>query len=61
MSLVDKFKGSKVEIKLNRGAKSDLLKGVIVDCDGSLIEVKSRKNTYLIPLSNIFEIKILRR
>ncbi|RLF05300.1 MAG: hypothetical protein DRJ60_05805 [Thermoprotei archaeon] len=61
MSLINKFKGSKVEIRLNRGARSELLKGMIVDGDGALIEVKSKKSTYLIPFSNVVAIKILRR
>ncbi|MHC1601133.1 MAG: hypothetical protein ACXQTI_03895 [Candidatus Nezhaarchaeales archaeon] len=61
MSLLNKFKGSRVEIRLNRGARSELLKGTIVDGNDALIEVRSKKSTYLIPLSNIVAIKILRR
>jgi len=58
---MSKFKGSKVEIKLQRGSRSEILRGVIVDSGEGLIEIKSKRSTYLVPLSNVIAIKVLKR
>ena len=61
MSLLSKFKGSRIEVRLNRGSRSEVIKGVIIDGDESVIELKSKRSVYLIPLSNIVAIKVLKR